>query len=159
MYHNGLLTSLTRAKNARSLRASSWDTTGRNADAWRIEAGETKVLADIKGPGCINHIWMTVHPDYWRYLILRMYWDGEESPSIEVPLGDFFCNGWCERCNVNSLPVSVNPAGGFNCYWEMPFRKSARITLENLTPQVVRSFFFPSTNPLFLNFLNIISFS
>ena len=68
----------------------------------------------------------------WRRLVLRVYWDGEATPSIETPLGDFFCNGWCERCNISSLPIAVNPAGGFNSYWEMPFRKSARITLENL---------------------------
>ena len=62
------------------------------------------------------------------------YWDGEETPSVETPLGDFFCSGWGERCNVSSLPVAVNPAGGFNCYWEMPFRQRARITVENLSP-------------------------
>ena len=90
----------------------------------------------------IQHMWMTVRPDYWRCLILRIYWDGEESPSVEVPLGDFFCNGWCQRCNVNSLPISVNPAGGFNSYWEMPFRKSVRITLESHLPQVIRSFYY-----------------
>jgi len=107
-----------------------------------IPANEVATLAEIEGPGAIQHIWMTVHPDHWRCLILRMYWDGEETPSIEVPLGDFFCNGWCERSNVNSLPVSVNPAGGFNCYWEMPFRASARITLENLTSSEVHNFFY-----------------
>jgi len=107
-----------------------------------LQPKEIVTLAEIKGPGAINHIWMTIRPDYWRCLILRVYWDGEESPSIEVPLGDFFCNGWGERCNINSLPVSVNPAGGFNCYWEMPFRKSARITIENLLPKVLRSFYY-----------------
>ncbi len=99
-----------------------------------IPPSATVTLADIAGPGAINHIWLTVHPAAWRALVLRCYWDGEESPSVEVPLGDFFCNGWCERSNVNSLAVTVNPAGGFNCYWEMPFRKQARLTLENLTP-------------------------
>ncbi len=81
-------------------------------------------LAEIDGPGAIQHIWLTVHPTFWRSLVLRMYWDGEEIPSVETPVGDFFCNGWCERSNVSSLAVAVNPAGGFNCYWEMPFRKS-----------------------------------
>ncbi|HUV16542.1 MAG TPA: glycoside hydrolase family 172 protein [Pelolinea sp.] len=99
-------------------------------------------MLKFEGPGAIQHIWLTVRPDYWRCLILRVYWDGEESPSVEVPLGDFFCNGWGKRCNVNSLPISVNPAGGFNSYWEMPFRKSARITLENLLSQEVRSFYY-----------------
>ena len=89
-------------------------------------------LADIQEAGAIQHIWMTTYPTHWRRLILRAYWDGEEQPSIECPYGDFFVNGWCERCNVNSLPVVVNPAGGMNCYWEMPFCQSARLTLENL---------------------------
>ncbi len=107
-----------------------------------IQPKETVTLAEIEGPGAIQHIWMTVRPDFWRCLILRAYWDGEESPSIEGPLGDFFCSGWGERCNINSLPVVVNPAGGFNCYWEMPFRKSARITLENIIPNTTRSFYY-----------------
>ncbi len=103
----------------------------------------TVTLAEIDGPGAIQHIWMTVHPQHWRRLILRMYWDGEDTPSVEVPLGDFFCNGWCERCNVSSLAVAVNPAGGFNCYWEMPFRKQARITLENLADEEILGFLLP----------------
>ncbi len=107
-----------------------------------IGGSQTITLADIEGPGAIQHIWCTVHPTVWRRLILRAYWDGEETPSIEVPLGDFFCNGWCERANVNSLPISVNPAGGFNSYWEMPFRKHARITLENLSPDEVKGFYY-----------------
>jgi len=94
-------------------------------------------LADIQEPGAIQHIWMTTYPAYWRRLVLRAYWDGEEHPSIECPYGDFFANGWCERCNVNSLPVAVNPAGGMNAYWEMPFRQSARLTIENLGTQEV----------------------
>ena len=97
-----------------------------------IKAGETFNVADIEGPGVIQHIWLTCHPNHWRYLILRMYWDNETEPSIEVPIGDFFCNGWTERCNVNSMPISVNPAGGMNSYWEMPFRKQAKLTVENI---------------------------
>jgi hypothetical protein len=65
-------------------------------------------------------------------LILNIYWDDEAEPSVRVPAGDFFCNGWCERSLVNSLPISVNPANGFNSYWEMPFRKRARFTMENV---------------------------
>jgi hypothetical protein len=70
-----------------------------------------------------------------------MYWDGEEHPSVEVPVGDFFCNGWCERSNVSSLPVAVNPAGGMNCYWEMPFRQAAKITVENIGDKDLRLYF------------------
>src|SRR5919202_3651051 len=97
-----------------------------------IAPRQTVTLAEIQGPGVIQHIWNTVAPQRWRQLVLRIFWDGEETPSVETPLGDFFCSGWCRRCNVNSLPIAVNPAGGFNSYWEMPFRQSARITLENL---------------------------
>lgn len=94
--------------------------------------GAETAIAIIDGPGMITHIWMTAFPSCWREMILRMYWDCEENPSVEVPLGDFFCNGWCERKNVKSVPVSVNPAGGFNCYFPMPFQKGARITIENI---------------------------
>jgi hypothetical protein len=110
-----------------------------------IPASSTVTLADITGPGCIQHVWNTVHPDWWRRLVLRVYWDGEETPSIETPLGDFFCNGWCKRCNVSSLPIVVNPAGGFNSYWQAPFRKSARITLQNLTKDECRGYYYQIT--------------
>jgi len=103
---------------------------------------ETVTLANIDGPGALQHIWLTVHPTHWRRLVFRFYWDGEESPSVETPVGDFFCNGWCERCNVNSGPIAVNPAGGFNSYWEMPFRKHARIEIENLSPDPVLGFYY-----------------
>jgi hypothetical protein len=113
-----------------------------------IGASSTVTLADIEGPGVIQHIWLTVHPSAWRRLVFRCYWDGEETPSIETPLGDFFCNGWCERCNVSSLPIAVNPAGGFNSYWEMPFRRYARITIENLSPDPVPAFYYQVTYAL-----------
>lgn len=113
-----------------------------------IQDKQTATLAEIDQPGAIQHIWITVHPDRWRQLVLRMYWDGEKTPSVETPLGDFFCNGWCRRTNVNSLAIAVNPAGGFNSYWEMPFRKSARITVENLSDEVCHGFFFQITYTL-----------
>jgi hypothetical protein len=108
----------------------------------------TVSLADIGGPGTIQHIWLTVAPQFWRSLVLRMTWDDETTPSVEVPLGDFFCNGWCVRSNVNSLPVAVNPAGGFNCYWQMPFRQRARITLENLSSDPILGFYYQITYEL-----------
>jgi hypothetical protein len=107
-----------------------------------LAGNSTATLADIEGPGAIQHIWITVHPLAWRRVVLRAYWDGEDTPSIEVPIGDFFCNGWCERANIASLPVAVNPAGGFNCYWEMPFRKHARLTVENLGADEIPGFFY-----------------
>ena len=105
--------------------------------------GKTTVtLADVDGPGAIQQIWLTLHPSFWRRVVLRVYWDDETTPSVETPIGDFFCNGWGVRCNVTSLPVAVNPAGGFNSYWEMPFRKHARITIENLSPDTLLGFYY-----------------
>lgn len=96
-----------------------------------IPAGETAVIADIGEAGAIQHIWMTP-TGHWRYLILRIYWDGQQLPSVECPVGDFFCCGWNEYAQLSALPVCVNPGSAFNCYWTMPFRRSCRITLENL---------------------------
>ena len=97
-----------------------------------IGPNETFVLADINGPAAIQHFWITnlTHVRS-RDLILRIHWDGQENPSVEVPLGDFFCCGWEEYAAVSSLAVCVNPGRGFNCYWIMPFQKRALITLEN----------------------------
>jgi Protein of unknown function (DUF2961) len=102
-----------------------------------IAPQSTATLAHIQEAGAIQHFWITTVPRHWRTLVLRAYWDDEESPSIECPLGDFFANGWCELSLVNSLPIVVNPAAGLNSYWEMPFRKSARLTLENLSQEEV----------------------
>jgi len=107
-----------------------------------IPARSTVTLAEIEGPGAIQHLWMTCFNKFWRSLVLRFYWDGEESPSVEVPYGDFFCNGWGELALVQSLPVACNPNGGMNSYWEMPFRKSAKVTVENLSDEPVPHFFF-----------------
>ncbi|HNU52772.1 MAG TPA: DUF2961 domain-containing protein [Verrucomicrobiota bacterium] len=99
----------------------------------KIKAQSTFTMAEIEGPGAIQHIWLTPAPlDRTRWFILRFYWDGEEQPSIEVPMGDFFACGWARYCQINSLAVCVNPGSAFNCYWPMPFRKKARVTLENL---------------------------
>jgi hypothetical protein len=96
----------------------------------------------------IQHIWLTVDPKAYRDTILRCYWDEEPVPSIEVPLGDFFCNGHGLRYRVNSLPVVVNPVGGFNCYWPMPFRERARITIENQRSEPIQGFFYQITYAL-----------
>lgn len=100
-----------------------------------IAPGQTATLADVEGSGAIQHLWLTTHPKNWRRLLLRMYWDGDERPAVEVPVGDFFCNGWGEFSQVSSLPIAVNPHGGFNSYWELPFRRRARVTLESLSPE------------------------
>jgi len=113
-----------------------------------LDPGTTTTLADIAGPGVIQHIWITVRPEAYRSCILRMYWDGEKTPSIEVPLGDFFANVHGLRYNVLSLPVAVNPSGGFNSYWPLPFRKQARITIENQYWEPIQGFFYQITYAL-----------
>ena len=106
----------------------------------RIAAGETFTVAEIEGPGAIQQIWLTP-TGVWRHAIIRFYWDGETAPSVECPLGDFFACGWGKYAKVTSLPVCVNPGSAFNCYWEMPFRKSCRITIENLAPDDVTVYY------------------
>jgi hypothetical protein len=106
----------------------------------RIAPGETFELANIEGPGAIQQMWMTP-TGHWRFSILRVYWDGEEAPSIEVPIGDFFGMGWCQYAHINSLPVCVNPGSAFNCYWEMPFRKHCRMTFENIATEEMTLFY------------------
>ena len=106
-------------------------------------------LAEMEGPGQINHIWITVdnkttEADCFvlRDLVIRMYWDDEETPSVESPLGDFFCCGFGRECFVNSVPVAVVPNRGFNCYFPMPFKKKAKITLENQHANKIPAFFY-----------------
>ncbi|MGI6458102.1 MAG: glycoside hydrolase family 172 protein [bacterium] len=105
-----------------------------------VKAKSTFTLAEIDGPGAIQHIWVTP-VGHWRYLILRMYWDDEEEPSVESPIGDFFACGWGKFAQVSSIPVTVNPGSALNCYWVMPFRKKARITLENLDERDIRVYY------------------
>jgi len=96
-----------------------------------IKPGEVFTMADIKASGAINHIWCTTSGRNWRDFIFRIYWDGNEKPSVETPIGDFFCSGWGEYTPVTSLAVCVNPGRAFNSYWNMPFKKGFKITLEN----------------------------
>jgi hypothetical protein len=91
-------------------------------------------MADIAGPGAIQQIWMTPTGN-WRYSILRIYWDDQEHPSVECPVGDFFAMGWGEYAQLSSLAVCVNPGSAFNCYWEMPFRKRCRMTMTNIADE------------------------
>ena len=100
----------------------------------KIQPGEVREIAAIDGPGAIQQVWMTP-TGTWRYSILRIYWDDQEQPSVECPIGDFFACGLGRYAQVTSLPVCVNPGSAFNCYWEMPFRQKCRITLENIAPE------------------------
>ena len=113
-----------------------------------VRSGESVTLMDVEGPGVIRHIWMTVTdrtsptgPDVLRNLILEFYWDGKDTPSVQCPIGDFFCCGHAQSCTINSIPVMVNPNRGFNCYFAMPF-EHARIVLRNDHNEDVPAFFY-----------------
>jgi len=125
----GMATEGTGAKAAQDL-GQGWKV----SPSIHIEPQKTTVLADITGPGAIQQIWMTPTGD-WRKSILRFYWDDQQQPSVECPVGDFFCSGWGKYAQLSSLAVCVNPGSAFNCYWEMPFRKRCRITMTNIAPQ------------------------
>lgn len=171
----GLLADLTRIRDARSARAASWDQSGRNRDNWVIGPGEEVTLADIAGPGCITHIWMTqscrltpgpglippavsgvpmleihnalgvnwevVDPDYYRKILLKIYWDDQEHPSVLAPLGDFFGLMNSLSGNYASMPLTVSAkeselhtfggSASFNSYFQMPFGRRARVVIEN----------------------------
>ncbi|MHC4355089.1 MAG: glycoside hydrolase family 172 protein, partial [Planctomycetota bacterium] len=132
----GLLSEITRTIEGKTRRASSglFDPES-NQDAYHIGPGETAVLPMLNGPGEIRHMWFTIagrDRRYPRALVLRIYWDGAETPSVETPIGDFFAAGNGMRANVNSQPIQVTSYGrALNCYWRMPFRKTARIELTN----------------------------
>jgi hypothetical protein len=127
----------------RSRRFSSYDTTGGNADFWTIKAGQTATLAEMKGAGCIRHIWMTTGEEdhTLRRLVLRMYWDGEESPSVACPLGDFFGLGHGKANYWQSLPLQAFYLA-MNCWFPMPFAKGARVTITNDSDKDVYALYF-----------------
>ncbi|HOD80468.1 MAG: hypothetical protein BWX88_00246 [Planctomycetes bacterium ADurb.Bin126] len=150
----GSLGHLLTIRPGRSTRISSAAATrSSNFDNRRIEPGKTLVLADIQGAGVIQHIWLTFpepapswlgrqgNPDHGE-LVLRMYWDGAKEPAVESPVGDFFAAGFGQRAEVRSVPVAVEGGDAYNCYWPMPFRKSARIELENQGDKPLNSFYY-----------------
>lgn len=151
-----LLGDLARPHDGRSMRATSTRKIGAdgkpdpngvpdpnsNSDNSNVAPGQRKILLDAKGPGVITHIWMTfLGPERQNWakngsanhqeMLLRMYWDGAEKPAVEAPVGDFFANSFGKRSSVVSLPVVVEDADSYNCFWQMPFRKSARIEIVN----------------------------
>ena len=138
----------TGAKGSGGREASSLGKGRKGKPCLTLRAGEVTTLADIDGAGRVTHLWFAF-PErtgavgfVLRDLVLRAFWDGEPDPSVEVPIGDFFCCGAGARCLVTSLPVVVAPTGGMNCYWPMPFETGARITITNEHPADVEGFFF-----------------
>jgi hypothetical protein len=115
-------------------RASSYDRTGGNKDYRPLDPGQTLALLDTDGPGQVSHIWMTISSGerhHLKKIVLRMYWDGENTPSVEAPVGDFFGLGLGDYFLYQSIPLAVGSANALNCFFPMPFRKHARITLTN----------------------------
>ena len=153
------LEDLTRWKPGRSMRAGSnvwieddmYDGANNKDRPDRIEAGQTYVMANLKGPGVITHIWLTFlqEPHRWvtdgaangQEMLLRIYWDGREKPDVEVPVADFFANCFGKRMEVISYPVVVEDADSYNCFWHMPFRKSARIEVINQSTKPIRKLY------------------
>jgi hypothetical protein len=139
------LFSLARLRSYKSRRSSSWDRTGANADSVRVEPGATATLLDVTGPGVVTHIWFTINSDdpmHLKNLVLRAWWDGESSPSVEVPIGDFYGLGLGEYFNYQSALLTVAPAKALNCYFEMPFATAAKITVTNEGPKRTDNLYF-----------------
>jgi hypothetical protein len=137
------LRNLPKLRQFKRRRVSSYDRTGGNFDWVTIKRGETAILFDVAGPGCITHIWTTQSisgsKTGYRNLILRIWWDNEATPSVECPLTDFFGCGHGQHHNFVSAPLQMSPANGrgFNCWFPMPFKQHAKITLENDDPDAV----------------------
>lgn len=153
--HGSSLRDLPRLRSHRRRRASSWDRSGGNDDRVTVAPGETVTLADIRGAGSINHIWMTVAPrdpgtpethdrDFLRKLVLRVFWDDNEHPSVLVPLGDFFGMGHARTANFVSAPLQMSPQDGkaFNCWFHMPFSSRARFELTSECEEEVLWFYY-----------------
>jgi len=142
-----MLEDLPRLRNAKRRRASSYDRTGGNRDFVELPPGAPVTLAEIDGPGRITHVWCTLLADdrfYLRNVLLRMWWDGEDEPSVECPIGDFFGCGHGMRANFESLVLSMSPEDGrsMNCWFPMPFHRSARIEVVNGGAAPVPWFYF-----------------
>ncbi len=153
------LDALTRWEEGRSMRVGSnvwveddlYDGLNNKDRPDRIEAGETYVMADLQGPGVITHIWMTFlhEPHFWvtdgaanhQEMLLRIFWDGREEPDVEAPVGDFFACCFGKRMEVISVPVIVEDADSYNCFWHMPFRESARIEVVNQSTKPIRKLY------------------
>jgi Protein of unknown function (DUF2961) len=140
-----LLTGLSAVHDYVQKRSSSYDRSGANADSRVIAAGQTLTLLDDAGPGIITHIWFTIaSPEKYhlKKLVFRAYWDGEATPSVESPVGDFFGLGLGDYVLYQSLPLQVASDNALNAFFPMPFQKTARLTVTNEGTQAVDAFYF-----------------
>ena len=147
LFNFGGLEGIPKLRNIRRRRISSYDRKGGNRDFIVVPKGAKTSIASIEGAGCIKHIWVTIRcPDKWylRKILLRMFWDGEDDPSVEVPIGDFFGIGHGVAHNFISAPLQMSPENGkgFNCWWPMPFSDKALIEIENQCDTDVEAFYY-----------------
>ena len=139
-----LLPSYARAQNYKSLKQSSYDRTGGNNDRWPIPGGGVQELFNATGPGVITHIWFTIAApsgDHLKELVLRAYWDGNAKPSIEAPIGDFFGLNLGSYQVYQSQYLACSPGRSLNCYFAMPYRRGARLTVTNDGSREVGAFY------------------
>lgn len=145
------LASLSRAREGRTKRESSYDRSGGNKDYFTIRPGDNTQICQIKGTGAITHIWMTMATDgpkeeeyLPRKIVLRMYWDGETEPSVEAPIGDFFGMGHGLTRNYTSAALMMSPEAGkaFNCFFRMPYETGARIEIESEAETPIKFYFY-----------------
>ncbi|HEX8524095.1 MAG TPA: glycoside hydrolase family 172 protein [Tepidisphaeraceae bacterium] len=139
------LSNLAAPHSGRAMHESSWDRGGGNADMRRLEPGQTREIFNYSGAGVVHRFWVTIAPrsdmKLHRQTIIRMYWDDEKEPSVEAPIGDFFGVGFGEQRDYISLPLNET-SGGYNCYWPMPFHKSARWTVTNMSDKAMDAFYY-----------------
>jgi hypothetical protein len=139
-----LLPAYTRAHKYKSLKQSSFDVTGGNRDSWNIAPGAAHEVFNAQGPGVISHVWFTIAArggDHLKELVLRAYWDGNTKPSVEAPVGDFFGLNLNSYFNYESRYLACSPGKSLNCYFAMPYKRSARLTVTNEGKQEVGSFY------------------
>jgi Protein of unknown function (DUF2961) len=139
------LFALSRLRNYKNRRSSSWDRTGGNADWARVEPGATATILDVQGAGVVTHIWFTIgspDPMHLKNLVLRAWWDGESSPSVEAPIGDFFGLGLGEYFTYESALLTVAPVKALNSYFSMPFASAAKLTVTNEGPKKTDALYF-----------------
>jgi hypothetical protein len=133
-----------RALNYRSLKQSSYDKTGGNADRWAIAPGAVQEIFNATGAGVITHIWFTIaspSQDHLKEIVLRAYWDGNAKPSVEVPVGDFFGLNLGNYQIYQSEYLACSPGRSLNCYFAMPYKRSARLTVTNEGAAAVGAFY------------------
>ena len=139
------LLAMARFRNYKARRSSSWDRSGGNNDAVPVEAGQTATILDVKGAGVVTHLWFTIaspDPHHLKNLVLRAWWDGESSPSIEAPIGDFFGLGLGEYFTYQSALLTVAPVKALNSYFDMPFATAAKLTVTNEGKQKTDALYF-----------------